>query len=423
MWHAKWGTTPLVSLLVVIPRGTANDPKGKAGLTYLMADMLDEGAGKLSALQLSEELQRLATDYSASASVDYTLLAMDLLAENFAASVDLLADILLRPRFVAAEFQRRKDHFIAQALSNESDPRAAQRAALLDVLFGEGYAGDEALGTQDSLKPITLADVKAHYKKLIAPDGVEFIVVGGVDQTTVTTELERAFGKWTGKSNAVPKPLSEQSNEKALYVIDFPGAAQSVLSVVRRAEGANTENYFPALVFNRSFGEAFMSRLNLNLREDKGYTYGARSGFHRFKEVGYFTLSASVKSETTRASIDEMLKEISLVCSAKPVTEQERDEAVSGLLLGYPGQFERVSSVGSSFATLAIFDRPVDWYQKWPTNVENVSLQAANSVAREYCDPNKFAVVMAGDRAKLEPTFSTLGRSIVGYKPNGTRID
>src|SRR5690606_22514690 len=119
----------------------------------------------------------------------------------------------------------------------------------------------------------------------------------------------------------------------------------------------------------------------------------------------------------------EMLKEISLVCSAKPVTEQERDEAVSGLLLGYPGQFERVSSVGSSFATLAIFDRPVDWYQKWPTNVENVSLQAANSVAREYCDPNKFAVVMAGDRAKLEPTFSTLGRSIVGYKPNGTRID
>src|SRR5690606_22374521 len=196
----------------------------------------------------------------------------------------------------------------------------------------------------------------------------------------VTTELERAFGKWTGKSNAVPKPLSEQSNEKALYVIDFPGAAQSVLSVVRRAEGANTENYFPALVFNRSFGEAFMSRLNLNLREDKGYTYGARSGFHRFKEVGYFTLSASVKSETTRASIDEMLKEISLVCSAKPVTEQERDEAVSGLLLGYPGQFGRVSSVGSSFAPLAIFDRPVDWYQKWPTTVENVSLQAANSV-------------------------------------------
>ena len=423
IWHSNWGTTPLVSLLVVIPRGTANDPKGKAGLTYLMADMLDEGAGKFSALELSEELQRLATDYSASASVDYTLLAMDLLAENFGASVDLLADILLRPRFVPAEFQRRKDHFIAQALSNESDPRAAQQAVMLDVLFDEGYAGDVPQGTQDSLKPITLADVRAQYKKLVAPNGVEFIVVGGIDQNTVTTELERAFGKWTGKSSTTSKELSEQPNEKGLYIVDFPGAAQSVLSLVRRAEGANTENYFPALVFNRSFGESFMSRLNLNLREDKGYTYGARSGFNRFKQVGYFALSASVKSETTRASIDEMLKEISLICSAKPVTEQERNEAVSGLLLGYPGQFERVSSVGGSFATLAIFDRPVDWYQKWPSNVEGVSLQAANDIAREYCDPNKFDVVMAGDRGQLESTFSSLGRSIVGYKPNGTRIN
>src|SRR5690606_10292950 len=127
--------------------------------------------------------------------------------------------------------------------------------------------------------------------------------------------------------------------------------------------------------------------------------------------------------ETTRASIDEMLKELSVACSSKPLTQQERDESVSGLLLGYPGRFERISSVGGAFASLAIFDRPSDWYQKWPGQVEGVSLQAANELARNYCDPSQFAIVLAGDRTKLQPTFSTLGRSIVSYSNEGTRQD
>ncbi|HEU5076073.1 MAG TPA: pitrilysin family protein, partial [Polyangiaceae bacterium] len=285
VWHAKWGDLPVVSLLVVIPRGTETDPKGKAGLSYLMADMLDEGAGPRSALELSEELQRLATDYSASASVDYTLLSMDLLAENFSPSVDLLADMVRRPRFDAAEFKRRKDYFIAQALAGESDPRTTQDAAVLNVLFGEGYAGSVDEGTRTSLKAITLADVRAQYKNAVVPEGLEFVVVGGIDQAVVTKELERAFGDWKGQAKSKPRELTEAATEQGVYVVDFPGAAQSVLSVVRRAEGANTEKYFPAMVMNRSFGESFTSRVNLNLREDKGYTYGARSTFQRYRDV------------------------------------------------------------------------------------------------------------------------------------------
>lgn len=422
VWYTKWGSTPLVSLYAILPRGTAVDPKGKAGLTYLTADMLDEGAGKRTSLELSEELQRLATDYSASASVDYTLLSMNLLAENFAPSLDLLADMMRRPTFVPAEFKRRKDYFIAQAIASESNPRAAQQAAVQDVLFGQGYAGTVDEGTKKSLASIALAEVKAQYKKIVAPEGLEFVVVGGIDEETVTKELERAFGDWKGQANPARRPLTEPSEEQGLYIVDFPDSAQSVLSVVRRAEGAKTENYFPAMVFNRSFGEAFTSRLNLNLREDKGYTYGARSSFQRFRDVGYFSLSAAVKSETTRASIDEMLKELSQVCGSKPITEQERDEAVSGLLLGYPSRFERIASVGGSFASLAIFDRPVDWYQQWPGEVEGVTLAKANEIAKAFCDPSKFAIVLAGDRTKLEPTFTSLGRKIVGYDAEGHRL-
>lgn len=422
VWHARWGDLPLVALLVLIPRGSETDPKGKAGLSYLTADMLDEGAGARSALELSEELQRLATDYGASASVDYTLLSMNLLAENLAPSLDLLADMVRRPRFDAAEFKRRKDYFIAQALASESDPRSARDAALQNVLYGDGYAGTVDEGTRTSLKAITLADVKAHYKNSIVPEGVEFVVVGGIDQASVTKELERAFGDWKGQAKSTPRALAEASTENGIYVVDFPGAAQSVLSVVRRAEGANTEKYFPAMVMNRSFGEAFTSRVNLNLREDKGYTYGARSTFQRYRNVGYFAISAAVKSETTRASIDEVLKELSMTCSSKPLTSRERDESVSGLLLGYPGRFERIASVGASFASLAIFDRPVNWYQTWPAAVEGVTLTQANEIASEYCDPSKYAIVLAGDRAKLAETFATLNRPLVGYDAQGKRL-
>lgn len=422
VWHAQWGDLPVVSLLVIIPRGSETDPKGKAGLSYLMADMLDEGAGTRSALELSEELQRLATDYSASASVDYTLLSMDLLAENLGPSLDLLADMVRRPRFDAAEFKRRKEYFMAQALASESDPRSAQDAAVLNVLFGDGYAGSVDEGTRTSLKAITLADVKGQYKNAVVPEGVEFVVVGGIDQGAVAKELERVFGDWKGQAKSTPRELAEASTEHGVYIVDFPGAAQSVLSVVRRAEGANTDKYFPAMVMNRSFGEAFTSRVNLNLREDKGYTYGARSTFQRYRDVGYFAVSAAVKSETTRASIDEMLKELSMTCSSKPLTVRERDESVSGLLLGYPGRFERVASVGASFASLAIFDRPVNWYQTWPAAVEGVTLGQANKIAAEYCDPSKFSIVLAGDRGKLAETFTTLNRPLVGYDAQGKRL-
>ena len=421
VWHAEWGDLPVVSLLVVIPRGTETDPKGKAGLSYLMADMLDEGAGTRSALELSEALQRLATDYSASASVDYTLLSMDLLAENIGPSIDLLADMVRRPRFDAAEFKRRKDYFIAQALASESDPRATQDAALQNVLFGDGYAGTVDEGTRASLKALSLADVKGQYKNAMVPEGVEFVVVGGIDQATVVKELERTFGDWKGQAKTTRRELTEASAENGIYIVDFPDAAQSVLSVARRAEGAKTEKYFPAMVMNRSFGEAFTSRVNLNLREDKGYTYGARSSFQRYLDVGYFAVSASVKSETTRASIDEMLKELSLLCGSKPLTTKERDESVSGLLLGYPGRFERVGSVGASFASLAIFDRPVNWYQTWPAEVESVTLAQTNKLGGEYCDASKFSIVLAGDRTKLMETFATLNRPIVTYDTQGKR--
>jgi zinc protease len=182
VYFTKQGPTPLVSILLVLPRGSATDPKGKAGLTALMADVLDEGAGGKSGPELSAELQRLGTDYSVATDVDNLMFAMNTIAESFAPSVRILADVVQKPAFDPKEFTRRKDQHLAEALAAESEPASARSIVVRKALFANGYAAEIPTGTRPSLKTLTLADAKAQYRRVIAPDGAAFVVVGGIDR-------------------------------------------------------------------------------------------------------------------------------------------------------------------------------------------------------------------------------------------------
>lgn len=418
----RQGPTPLVSVQVVIPRGSATDPVGKAGTTYLLADMLDEGAGKLSSLQLSDELGLMATDYDANAGVDYVRLGMNLLAENFDRSVALLGDIVRRPRLPKDEFERRKAHFKAEAISNEAEPRRALGAGLHRALFGEGYAGALPEGDRKSLDAITYADLKNQYNALIAPDGVEVIVVGGIEPAQVQSALEKAFGDWKGKATSKNKPVSEPPKAHPIYVISYPGAAQSALAVAERAGTSKDPAYFQDLVYNWQIGDAFTSRINLNLREDKGFTYGVGSDFRRYREAGYFSVSTSVRTDTTRTSIDEILTELGDVCQKRPLTEAERNDAVGGLLLGYPAQFEHIDSVAMRFATIPIYGRPLDFWQTWPDKVAAVTVAHANDSAKARCAPNGYTIVIAGDKSAIESNLTGLGRPIIELDRQGNPL-
>lgn len=422
VWHLERGATPLVSLQVVLPRGSSTDPTNRDGLTYLLADMLDEGAGKYTALELSEELGLLATDYEASVGVDYILLGMNLLAENLEASTALLADILRRPRLPRDEFDRRKQHLLAQIIAREAQPNAVRNVALHRALFGVGYAGSLPEGSRQSVESITYDDLKQHHRRLIAPEGVEIIVVGGVGQERVKQALDEAFGDWTGKATLEAKSVMDQPAERPIYVVHYPGAAQSALSVAKRVPGSRDPEYFPALVANRTLGEAFTSRINMNLREDKGYTYGARSEFRRYREAGFFGVSTSVRTDVTRASIDEIFRELRDACDQRPITPAERDEAVSGLLLGYPATFERVDLVAMRFASVPIYDRPEDFWQTWPDRVEAVTTTDANRIAGQLCRPEDYTIVIAGDRDAIVDGLKGLEREIVEVDRSGNLI-
>jgi zinc protease len=363
----------------------------------------------------------LATDISISAAVDFVVVAMNTIAENIGPSIELLADVVRRPKFEEPEFQRRKAQLIAQALAAEADPHTGRRVAMYQALFGDGYAGLVPTGTRDSLAPITLADVKAHYARLMVAEGATFVVVGGVSNEVVSEHLTRNFGDWGGTARVEARPLAPESGAGKLYFVDYPGAAQSVIGVVGRAPGADAEDLFAATVFNRSFGESFTSRVNLNLREDKGYTYGAGSGFQRFRKAGLFSVASDVRTDVTRQSLDEMLRELGEVCSARPITGEERDSSVNGLLLGYPGSFERIGLVAQRFAQLPIYDRPLDWYERWPERIAGVTLEQANQAARRYCDRSKLTLVVAGDKAKVKSTLEGIGFDWIELDARGRR--
>ncbi len=416
---AKHGAVPLVSLALILPSGDAVDPPGKEGLTAMMGDMLDEGAGGRSALELGAALQALATDYGVSVDVDSITLRMNMIADNLDESLALLADIVRRPQLSEAEFERRKAQRMADAISGEANPQVGFGVALRQALFGSGYGGHLSGGTRDTLAGLTLDDVKGHYQAAIAASGASFVVAGGVEKEAVAAALQRHFGDWSGEPAAKRRPVAPAPARRSLYIVDYPGAAQSVMGVVRRAPGAGAEDLVRAEVFNRAFGGQFTSRINMNLREDKGYTYGASSFFRRHREAGFFLIVGSVRTDVTRASIDEVMKELEQVGSTRPITEQEWRRTIGGELLGYPNGFEQIGSVARRFGDIPRLGRPLDWFERWPARVEAVTLPQTNQVASTYGKPGDYDVVISGDEAKVLPTLEGVELAVVKLDPRG----
>jgi len=422
VYHLEEDTAPLATLMLVLPRGAATDPAGKSGLTALTVDLLDEGTASMNALELNDALQILATDYHASAGIHQVVLSMQLLSEQFAPSAQLLSDIARKPQFAQQEFARRKAQRVAEALAAEADPTHAREVVVHRALFGSGYAGSRPSGTRDSLEALRLADVKRQYKALFAPDQAALIVVGNLDATKAQTALESAFGDWKGTATAKPAALETELPKAGIYLIDYPGSTQSSIAVARRAPGEKAPNYFPAMLFSRALGESFTSRLNLNLREDKGYTYGAASSFDRWHDAGLFEIRANVKSEVTRESLNEIFRELRQVAGERRISAVEHREAIEGLLLGYPGRFEHMSGVARQFASLPLYQRDRDWYSRWPERVAAQSLESVQQVAERSAQLGDYVVVIAGDRKQLVPTLHGLGLPIQVFDAQGNPV-
>ena len=400
---------PTVHLELTIRTGTAADPKGRYGLASMTAEMLDEGAGTRSALQLADAIDYLGAELSADASVDASYIDLHVPVARLADALPVMADVVARPTFPVNELKRLRDERLASLLEAQDDPEQLVQFAFPRVVFGAGHRyGTSSFGTAASLGAMTVADLKAFHAAHYQPSNARLVVTGDVTAASVVPLLERAFKTWTGASTASATRLPEaaQLTQRRVYLIDKPDAAQSQIRIGWIGVARSTPDYFALRVLNTVLGEAFTSRLNMNLREVHGYAYGASSRFEMRRTAGPFYAAAGVQSDKTVDALKEFFVELTRIHDT--LTADELEKAKNYLARQLPRSFETEREAAGALAQLFVYDLPADYYQTYAARVGAVTAADVKRVADTYIQPDKFAVVIVGDRKTIEAGVRSL---------------
>ena len=422
VWTAEHRDVPILSFILLLASGSAEDPEGKAGLASLTADMLDEGSGSRSALDIEDALSRLGAQLDTEIGSDASVVSLLTLSRFRDPALSLLADIVARPRLSEEDFERVRDLRLARLKQlRDVAPVVADRL-LARLLYPAHPYGHLPLGVAATLRDSTPADVREFHARTWRPSRMTFVAVGDATHDELLEAAERALGWWKPEElmtdgNGRPALEPPPAPAARLAILDRPGAAQSELRIGQVAVPRRTPDYHALLVLNAILGGQFVSRLNMNLREDKGYTYGARSGFDFRRAHGPFVVQAAVQTGATAESVHEVLAEVSAIRSTRPATFQEIELARSSLTRGYPRNFETAGQVARGLAQLAIYDLPDDTFERFVPSVNGVGIEAVTAAAARI-DPDRMTIAVVGDRERVEPALSSLGLGdlqIVGH--------
>jgi predicted Zn-dependent peptidase len=413
VWTVEHHDVPLVAFLLLLPIGAAADPDERPGLAAMTGDMLDEGCGERSALDVHDALGRIGAQFDVEIGSDATVLGLTTLARFATKGLDLVAEMLQRPRFEQREFDRVRDLRLTRLLQlRDLAPAVADRAFAQLVYRGHPY-GHLAIGTEGSLRGMTLREVTAFHRRYAASRAT-LIAVGDALHEQLFTLAEEAFGGWRREHSAPdadardPAALDPPPPTERLAIVHRPGSAQSELRIGHAAASRSTPDYHALLVLNMILGGQFVSRINLNLREAKGYTYGARTAFDFRRGRGPFILQASVQPEATADAIRESLAELAAIRGAQPATDAELALARAALTRGYPRHFETAEQVARAAAQLALYDLPDDYFSQFVARVAAVDGGDVTRVARKHLDPARVLTVVVGDREQVGATLATL---------------
>ena len=412
LWISTWKMLPLVQVSLTVPIGTGDDPEGKAGLAHLTARLLDQGTAWRTATELAEAFEQLGTAVRVGAGRDDTVVGVRVLARNLEPTLTLLAEMLASPRFDPKDFDRERTQQLASLLQGPEDVGWLARRALPIVMYNPDHPyGKPAEGYPETVKRLTLEEVRAFHARGFGPKGATLIVTGDVDPDAVTRTLEQTLGRWRGGSSGPsPRPVAEVKPEPGvIYLVDKPGAVQSVISVGRHWVDRRDPRYMATLVGNHLLGEDFLSRLNKNLREDHGYTYGARSAFDFRRSKSVWSVSTAVRADATAPALQEILKELDALAKARPITAEEVDKARSAEARSYPEGFESPSGIASALSEIAEFGLPADYLETFLPNLERVSLAETQQSMTEVVAPADRFILVVGDRKTVEPELAKAG--------------
>ena len=410
VWIVELHEVPVAQVNLVVFSGSADDPVGKFGVANLTTSMLQEGAGSRSALEIADAVDFLGADLGTSSATDSSAVRLHVPVARLAEALPIMADVALRPTFPKDELERLRRQLLTSLLQARDDPGTIASAAFSRILYGPTHRyGTPTFGTADTIKAFASDDLRAFYATAFRPANSALLVVGDVVPDKVMPLIESSFGTWKAASTTATQtklpPVQEPAKREA-YLIDKPDAPQSQIRIGWIGVPRSTPDYFPIQVMNTILGGSFSSRLNMNLREKHGYTYGAGSGFDMRASAGPFTASAGVQTDKTAEALKEFFNELNAILQTVPADELSR--ATHYISLRFPSGFETTGDISRRLEEVLVYHLPEDYFSKYVQNIEAVTAADVQRVAQKYIQPARFVVVVVGDRKVIEPGIRAL---------------
>lgn len=411
VWTVRHPGVPLVVFTLLIRRGAAADPAGKEGLAAVTADMLDEGSGDRSAIEMHEALARLGAQFDTDIGSDATVAGLTVLTRFADRALGLLSDMVVRPALREEDFIRVRQLRLHRLTQMRDMPGAVADRAFLKLIYGSHPYGHLPVGSESTLAAMTADDVRAFHARAIRPSTATLIATGDCDHETVVRLATAAFGDWygagAGDSDGVATGLPAEVSR--VHVVPRPRAPQSELRIGQVSVARDTPDYHALVVANTILGGQFVSRINLNLREDKGLTYGARTAFEFRRLSGPFVLQAGVQTSGTACAIEESIGEVAGIRGPRPVTGDELALGVAALTRGYARNFETAEQFGRAALQLALYDLPDDYFEQFVARVERVTSAEVSRVMARHLDPARLTTLVVGDLDVISDGLRRLG--------------
>lgn len=413
---------PLWGARLVVRGGSGLDPMGSEGLASVTLDLMDDGAADRSSSDISKQIKRLGSSLSTSAGLDSSVVSAGGIIRNIGPTLDIMADVVRNPTFPAEEWEIMQQRRIADATAKLEDPEVVGREAFYKQLYGGAYQG--GVTTAASYETLTTDDMATFHKTWFRPDNALLLIGGDITPAQVLPMLEARFGDWAAMGAPMERtaPAVEVPQTSVLYFIDKPGAAQSVIRLGGFVGQRTDDDYYDLQIGNAAFGGAFTARVNMNLREDKGYTYGARCRAWYPEGPGVWFCSTSVRTDATGASLMELNRELSEVLTDRPITADEVTYYVSSEVNGYPGQYETTGAVLGELSDIWVYDLPTDWQGRYLPGVQAVTVESANQALTTRVVPGNIVWTVVGDREAVYDDLEAFGLPIIELDRMGNPI-
>ena len=404
---------PVLTYVLQVEGGSGADPEDKEGLAAIVADMVDEGTGSMSAIDVSDALARLGAEYDVDVAPDVSTFSLTTVARFARRAGALFADLITKPSLRDDDFARVRQLRLDRLKQIKDLAPAVAERGFLRLLYGRHPYGHAPLGSGASLQRLTVEETVEFHRTTFHPADATLVVGGPHVHAELLRIAADAFGGWTGSSRSArvfrAAEMAPAPDRRALAVLPREAAAQSELRIGHLSTTRNTPDYPSLLVMNAVLGGQFVSRVNLKLREEKGYTYGARTGFDWRRGMSPFVLQTSVHTGATAEAVRESIREIEGIRGDRPVTDRELTLAKASLTRGYPRNFETVQQVTRSVAQLALYGLPDTYFAEFVPKVNAVSVEDVTRAARRYLDPAKLTTLIVGDHSAIADSITGLG--------------